>query len=411
MALYEVLRAPMRVWYSRMLGHAPLVPSPRTGPFIGSTAPEADRVLLVGNGPMHGWGVLTHELSLVGHLARALRRRTSREVGVDFVGDERMTVRSAGAWVGDRAGQGHDLAIIAIGMNDALRLTPVRQFAEDYRALVNQVRADLPDHGRIALITVPHVRSYAMAQGWLGRAAELHAARLTRAIRAAAINVPGTHVIDAPQEHFERDAPLGSREFFEDLATQVVADVAAVLETARAGRHVDPAAFVLSPARVLAATVDPALEGLVTRAREAFGVSVASVNLIDGDRVWSAATAGSLPPQLPTALVYCGIVATTDAELVVPDRHAEARFDGNPILDVVGLPFYTGVPLHDRSGTVIGTLCVLDDNTHPVDYVPLPALRRMAAEAEARVAELAAAAAKAQAVPGAGRSKTLPRVE
>lgn len=388
MAPYELLRAPMRVWYSRMLTHAPLVASPRTGSFVGSTLPEADRVLLVGNGPVHGWGVLTHELSLVGHLARGLRAHTDREVGVDFVGDERMTARSAAAWVGDRAGQGHDLAIIAIGMNDALRLTPVRQFAEDYRLLVAQVRADLPDHGRIVLVTVPHVRSYAMADGVLGRAAERHAARLSRIIRAAAGGVPGAHLVEAPQEHFEPDAPLGSRQFFEDLAFQIVTEVGPVLETARAARRADPSAFVLTRARMLAAAADPALDGLVARARDRFGVAVAAVNLIDGDRVWSAALAGGLPAQLPTTLVYCGIVAETDAELIVPDRYAEARFDGNPILDVVDLPFYTGVPLHDRAGAVIGTLCVLDDRAHDADRIPMPALRQMAAEAEARVLEL-----------------------
>jgi GAF domain-containing protein len=377
----------MRAWYSRMLAHAPFIASPRTGSFIGATGPQADRILLIGNGPVHGWGVLTHELSLVGHLAGALRSRSGREVGVEYVGDERMTARSAGAWVGDRAADGYDLAIIAIGMNDALRLTDLQQFAEDYQSLADRVRADLPEHARIVLVTVPHIRSYQMAQGWFGLAAERHAARLSRIIRDTAAGIPGAHVIDAPQEHFEIDAPLGSRGFFADLARQLSEQVGPVLDTARADRSADPSTFVLSTARVMASTADPALDRLVADAQQRFGVAVAAVSLIDGDRIWSAALAGSLPVQLPVPLVYCGIVSSTDAALVIPDRYRDSRFDGNPVLDVVDLPFYTGVPLHDSAGAVIGALCMLDDRPHEAGYVALSELWRIAAEAETRLAE------------------------
>ena len=354
---------------------------------MGSTSSEADRVLLVGNGPLHGWGVLTHELSLVGQLVGALRARSGREVGIEFVGDERMTARSAGSWVGKASVEGYDLAIIAIGMNDALRLTPLQQFADDYRLLVEQVRADLPEHAHIVLVTVPHVRSYQMAQGWLGRVADRHAARLSDVIRGAALGIPSAHVVEAPFEHFETDAPLGSRAFFADLAFQLAEQVGPVIDSARAERTAQPAEFVLSAARVLASTADPALDRLVAEARDQFGVTVAAVNLVDGDRIWSAALAGGLPMQMPTPLVYCGIVAGTDDALVVPNRHLDHRFDGNPILDVVGLPFYTGVPLHDRDGAVIGAFCVLDNRPHDADYVALPDLRRMAAEAETRIAD------------------------
>jgi GAF domain-containing protein len=377
----------MRAWYSRMLSHAPLVASPRAGSFIGSTGPEADRVLLIGNGPVHGWGVLTHELSLVGQVAGVLGARSGREVGVEFIGDERMTARSAGPWVGKATADGYDLAIIAIGMNDALRLTPLRQFADDYRRLVEQVRADLPEHAHIVLVTVPHVRSYQMAQGWLGRVAERHAEHLSHLIRSAAAGIPDTHVVEAPQEHFETVAPLGSRAFFADLAFQLAEQVGPVLDQARADRQAAPSEFVLSAARVLASTADPALDRLVADAREQFGVAVAAVNLVDGDRIWSAALAGGLPMQMPTPLVYCGIVAGTDEALVVPDRYRDSRFDGNPILDVIDLPFYTGVPLHDSNGAVIGALCMLDDRPHEAGYVALPELWRIAADAETRITE------------------------
>ena len=47
------------------------VPAVRTGD------PKADRILVVGNGPSHGWGVLTHQLAVVAGLDAGLANERS----------------------------------------------------------------------------------------------------------------------------------------------------------------------------------------------------------------------------------------------------------------------------------------------------------------------------------------------
>lgn len=74
----------MRLWYARMLSYAPMTPSPRTAPTATVGDGNPDQVLLLGNGPLHGWGVMSHGVSVVGHLhsnsgirPHARRRSTS----------------------------------------------------------------------------------------------------------------------------------------------------------------------------------------------------------------------------------------------------------------------------------------------------------------------------------------------
>jgi GAF domain-containing protein len=55
--LYESLRPLAKLWYAYNLGRGRDVPKPRDAPATRSPEPGADRVLLLGNGPCHGWGV------------------------------------------------------------------------------------------------------------------------------------------------------------------------------------------------------------------------------------------------------------------------------------------------------------------------------------------------------------------
>ena len=59
-------------------------------------------MLLLGNGPTHGWGVVSHQLALTGHLGRALSAQTGDAWDVDYVGDELMNVATALNWLGRR---------------------------------------------------------------------------------------------------------------------------------------------------------------------------------------------------------------------------------------------------------------------------------------------------------------------
>jgi hypothetical protein len=392
MALYELLRPTMRVWHATLLAQTPSIPQP-SGPHRSAVDRDAvDRVLLVGNGPLHGWGVLSHDLSAVGHLSRALTAASGRRTVVDFVGDARMTAATSLEWLGERAADGYDVVVVVLSMNDALRLAPVGRFGEHYGRLVQRLVADLDERSEVVLMTLPDVRRYALVEGWAGAIAKRHARRLSDRVRRTAVGLDRVHVAESPVEHFSVGRPHGSSEFYADWAEQAVVSIAPVLDRVR---WIKPAAPDLRPERsplVQAATAapHPALVALSQRAKERFDVAIAGVSLVDGDRIAVAAQTGGAPASMPRSLMYCGSVFSSDAPVVIPDRARDPRYRHSELIDLLGTPFYTGLPLHAADGSVVGAFCVLDVAAHDTDYVPVADLLPFALEAEAELQRLVA---------------------
>jgi lysophospholipase L1-like esterase len=381
----------MRLWYARMLSYAPMTPSPRTAPTATVGEGNPDQVLLLGNGPLHGWGVMSHGVSVVGHLAQQLWRQTARPTQVDFVGDERMTAASATAWLGDRLDVEYDVIVIALGMNDALRLEPVKRWAASVDRLLDHVRANTPPSTPIVLVELPHIRAYAMASGPLGAIAQLHARRLGAVLHRIAATSSRITAIPAPIERFEPDRVLGSSEAHQHWAQQLSDRLVPILDAVRAARPPRPAPATTrhewsgterALSTAVAATGDAALTAVTERAQQRFGVALAAVNLIEGDRAWFVANTGGAPMAMPSELAYCSTTVAQDAPLVVPNSRSDGRFRDNPFLDVVQLPFYAGIPLHGTDGRAIGTFCLLDSTPHDSAFASLDELRVYADEAE-----------------------------
>lgn len=120
--MYELLRPVMEAWYAREVAAGRSYPKPLDSPTVVAKQPDADKVLLIGNGPLHGWGVLTHQLSITGHLAYETQAKTGRPCTVHYIGDEAMTIASTRAWIGDHDLTQYDAVVIVVGMNDAVRL-------------------------------------------------------------------------------------------------------------------------------------------------------------------------------------------------------------------------------------------------------------------------------------------------
>jgi GAF domain-containing protein len=64
--------------------------------------------------------------------------------------------------------------------------------------------------------------------------------------------------------------------------------------------------------------------------------------------------------------LYCENVVNADSDLFVRDSRDDATFAGNEDETEFGLHNYLGLAVHDADGTVVGTVCVLDDSAR--DY-------------------------------------------
>ncbi|MFC9463738.1 GAF domain-containing protein [Streptomyces coelicoflavus] len=63
---------------------------------------------------------------------------------------------------------------------------------------------------------------------------------------------------------------------------------------------------------------------------------------------------------------WCPEVMARKKALPLHDVHASPRFSGNAVVDAVGIRSYFGAPLIHDSGTMLGTVCVIDPEKRPL---------------------------------------------
>ncbi|MFI6019044.1 GAF domain-containing protein [Streptomyces sp. NPDC051287] len=63
---------------------------------------------------------------------------------------------------------------------------------------------------------------------------------------------------------------------------------------------------------------------------------------------------------------WCPEVMARKKALPLHDVHASPRFSSNTVVDAVGIRSYFGAPLIHDSGTVLGTVCVIDPEKRPL---------------------------------------------
>ncbi len=394
--MYEVMRPVMLAWYAKKMGESAAVPKPRDAPISRSDDPDADSVLLFGNGAAHGWGVVTHDLALTGQLARVLQSATERPTSVNYIGDETMNVSAAIAWLGEHDVSPYDLVVSVLGMNDAVRLTSVATWESQLAALLTKLSAGMKLHARIVVVGIQPVRSVTAYDTPLGAIAEIHARRLNQVTQEVIRRFPEVTYFRLSEPTLEADRPHGSRKVYGAWAKTVAEWAAPALDACRAeegnARRARGAADIEwdwsgSPHLIASASTGGSdeLQRLATLAQETFDVDVAVVSLLNGDRLWYAMNTDRLPRSIPRQLAYCDVTVTQDQPLVVPDARRDDRFRGNPFIDVTGMNFYAGHPLHSSTGQAIGTFCLLNRRPRPESSVSLDALRDMALQAQSEL--------------------------
>lgn len=128
------------------------------------------------------------------------------------------------------------------------------------------------------------------------------------------------------------------------------------------------------------------------RIADIFDARYAQISWVDRDWVHTpgslatkAASAGQPADEqgrfgLPRSASICSLVVTDNAPLVINDLQRDPRFASLPAVESLGLRFYAGVPLHDKSNVALGTLCLMDTETRRLDDEELAMLQELANE-------------------------------
>lgn len=113
---------------------------------------------------------------------------------------------------------------------------------------------------------------------------------------------------------------------------------------------------------------------------------IALISLLTARRQWFKARVGLPAQQTPREWAFCSHAILQDGPFVVEDAMSDARFSGNPlVLADPHMRFYAGVPLRDRSGMAMGTLCVIDREPRKLRASELQALMDLAAIAASEI--------------------------
>ena len=132
--------------------------------------------------------------------------------------------------------------------------------------------------------------------------------------------------------------------------------------------------------------VDAELARIVRRAANCYGVPIAGVTIISGERQLVIVQNGSGLLEVTRDQSFCAEAIKRPGEsMVVDDAAADPRFASAAL--VKGPPFirfYAGVPIVDRGGYALGALCIADTALQP-GRPDLTALMMMAHEVERRI--------------------------
>jgi class 3 adenylate cyclase len=149
-----------------------------------------------------------------------------------------------------------------------------------------------------------------------------------------------------------------------------------------------PRLAALEQYRVLDTPPEFAHDALTELAAEICRCPVALISLIDKERAWIKSRYG-LPADItesPRDIVVCSTTICSNDLMYVPDLTRDERFRELPT--VTGEPhlkFYCGMPLINRDGFALGTLCVIDFESHELTPAQRESVRRLAQQAMAHL--------------------------
>lgn len=119
--------------------------------------------------------------------------------------------------------------------------------------------------------------------------------------------------------------------------------------------------FDLHESSLLDSPQEEEFDEIVKFASSLCNMPISLISLVDANRQWFKARVGLNVSETSRDISFCSHTILQDNIFEVPDTLNDHRFNDNPlVINDPSIRFYAGVPLVTRTGSRLGTLCVID---------------------------------------------------
>lgn len=347
---------------------------------------DPDRVLLAGRGSSIGWGVVSHDIGLAGHLARATSTLTGRGTDVEVAAERSMSIPALKQLLTPQVLSRYDAIVLTLGTREAFELIPTAKWVDDVTSLLDHIVAGREVSPAVVVVgaeeapPVPFPRPFA-GRG-MARARALNAA--TRAIvaqRSRVAYADSAMVAGPGSTRGLLDADFIS--IYRQCAAAIAPALAELLDDspARLRHPVDEEARWKAVAYLHAHAEpdDERIANLLTTLTNLLMVRSADLFFVDRDNVRTLAATTGLVPSRPRDETLSSEALEYRGGLVIPDLTVDPRMRDRP--EVVGPPhlrFYAAHPVESPDGHRVAVLAVVDTVPRELTSAEMSVLREHA---------------------------------
>jgi GAF domain len=367
----------MQGWTRGVLRSLASVPRPSDDPRVHASGVDSDRLLLFGGGAAVGWGVVSHDLALPGSLARKLSTLTHRGTDIDVRASPEFRASTA---VRDLARVNlarYDAIVLTLGLSELLSLDSGHSWRHDLDELLDHITEHSASQARIFVVGIQAPTQITRYDRFMAPLISYHRTAINRAsVLATAHRVGVTFIPFDPPPGRDGNRYRTHDDYLEGaaiLAPPIAAALDRVFGQSRSGPRqrlapVDEGVrhFAVERLNILDSAPEERLNRLVEFARRAFHTASAAITIIDDDRFWLKAGAGTGVSEGNRASAICVTTMGQSGALIIPDVSLDARFANKPRAGSTPTRFYAGFPIEAPNGVAIGALCVFDPSPREV---------------------------------------------
>jgi len=363
---------------------------PDDPPIAHASGPDPDRILMLGGRVIRGLGVASHELGIAGSLARQLAARTRRGADIEARGIPNVTARGIADELRRQRLDRFDLVILMVGSTEVISMRPRRLWRRDVARLLDAVAEIMPKAVPVLIVSIPYFAKDVDVPPVVQRAITRKITRFNAETLRACEDAQGVDFVPLAPSPEGVAREVGSA-LYAGWARQMVPAADRALAAAAPAQQALPfpvadesdRQHALDALGVVYSGSNPAVNHIVEMARGVFGVSAASVTLIDHDTQHVKAASGIGTDPIARDESFCNTTIQHPGVYIVEDVDLDPQFsDAAWVAGPDHLRFYAGYPLEAPGGQRIGALCVMDRAPRHFDAADVAMLRDLALSAQ-----------------------------